>query len=358
LDISPQADFEAVSRAAAQGVRVETFLERQIEADLRSGASSAKLFIVRILRWWAKPVVTAALVLLLLNAADQVTLAYDENRILLAALHWFRVAFISLFPWPFTVLVAASVVFASPYSFANVIEVIGTFRKIKIAGAEIELNERTKSKLLTAASEIQAAIKEYRNRADREVSRLVSRYQIASRLTRFSDEIIIGTYSRQPGYRCTIHIPDPIADDRLYQLLNYHPTGEGAFRTFSDRYGIIGKVWRTERSLVFNNVADLPATASAEDKLKAVMAGWGMDRRQAEHALTRPSAICLLLEHRGEKVGILYIDSNKLHAFPGTGEPELANLGARANSALAETLDEVIDDLSSLKLKLDIELGK
>jgi hypothetical protein len=64
------------------------------------------------------------------------------------------------------------------------------------------------------------------------------------------------------------------------------------------------------------------------------------------------------LEHRGEKVGILYIDSNKLDAFPGTGEPELANLGARANSALAETLDEVIDDLSSLRLKLDIELGK
>jgi Histidine kinase-, DNA gyrase B-, and HSP90-like ATPase len=188
------------------------------------------------------------------------------------------------------------VVFASPYAFANLLDFVGMFRKLKFAGTEIELNERTKSKLLTATTEIQSAIKEYRTRVDREVSRLLSRHQLAARLAKYSDQVILARYGRANvgrGYRCTIHIPDPISDGNLYQLLDYHPEGTGQFRTFSERYGIIGKVWRTEKSLLFNHVDDLPPNAPTEAKLENIMSNWGMNRREAERALSRPARISI-----------------------------------------------------------------
>jgi transcriptional regulator with GAF, ATPase, and Fis domain len=155
------------------------------------------------------------------------------------------------------------------------------------------------------------------------------------------------------GYRCTIHIPDPINDANLYQLLDYHPIGTGQFRTFSERYGIIGKVWRTGEPLLFNQVDNLPATAPTEAKLENIMSNWGMNRREAERALRRPSSICLPLEHGSNKVGVLYVDSDIRDAFPNTPDAELETFRNAANAQLSSVLDEIIDELSSLKLGLD-----
>jgi hypothetical protein len=145
----------------------------------------------------------------------------------------------------------------------------------------------------------------------------------------------------------------------LYQLLDYHPAGGGQSRTFSERFGIIGKVWRTEKSLSFNHVDrqvnpgdDQSADAPMDKKLENIMSNWGMSRREAEHAMSRPSSICMLLEHDGEKVGILYIDSDIPEAFPDTSETELEELREKANTELAPILDEIIDELSSLRLGL------
>lgn len=64
LDLSPEADDSAQRLAAQQGVRVETLLERRLETDLRRRAHRTRLFVWRILSWWAAPVATALIVLL------------------------------------------------------------------------------------------------------------------------------------------------------------------------------------------------------------------------------------------------------------------------------------------------------
>ena len=106
---------------------------------------------------------------------------------------------------------------------------------------------------------------------------------------------------------------------------------------------------------MFNNVDDSPANAPTEQKLENVMLNWGMSRREAENALRRPSSICLLLERGDQKVGILYIDTDRPNAFPDA-EPELQNFRATANADLAASLDEILDELSSLRLGLDLRI--
>ena len=50
------------------------------------------------------------------------------------------------------------------------------------------------------------------------------------------------------GYRATVHIPDVLFSDTLYQLLDYWPKGKGGGRRFSARFGILGLAWRLEES--------------------------------------------------------------------------------------------------------------
>jgi hypothetical protein len=50
------------------------------------------------------------------------------------------------------------------------------------------------------------------------------------------------------GLRATIHINDVIFPDYLYQLVDYYPGDGGAHRRFSQRYGIIGRSWRSKTS--------------------------------------------------------------------------------------------------------------
>jgi hypothetical protein len=60
------------------------------------------------------------------------------------------------------------------------------------------------------------------------------------------------------------------------------------------------------------------------------------------------------LEHHDEKVGIMYIDSDIPDAFPNTPDAELDRLHTAANVELSSILDEIIDELSSLKLGLNL----
>jgi hypothetical protein len=93
---------------------------------------------------------------------------------LLNALHWIRVLAQSLFPWPATLIVIAAIFSGSASAFGNLLDLFGLFRKVRIFGAEVELNEQTKRKLQAAATDIAGAIGEYKERVNREVSRLGS----------------------------------------------------------------------------------------------------------------------------------------------------------------------------------------
>lgn len=118
------------------------------------------------------------------------------------------------------------------------------------------------------------------------------------------------------NFRCTVHIADPVHEGHLYQLLDYYPEGGGAFRSYSDRYGIIGKVWRSEQSQIVGNLLpNLPAETPREQMIAIITRDWGMTKREADRALKKPSYVCLLLEHENDKLGVLYMDSGKQEAF-------------------------------------------
>jgi hypothetical protein len=293
-----------------------------------------------------------------------------------AALHWARVFVQTMLPWPFTIIVLIWIFFWSPAAFGTLLDLLGLFRKFKFLGAEVELNEKTKQKIQSAASDISAAIKEYRERMDAELSRLVSRHQLDRDLARLVDEHVIKLFGSQKigdDYRCTVYIQDPVREGRLYQLLDYYPRGEGSSRNFSDRYGIIGKVWRSEEKQVVGNLfKGLPLTATQEEKIVRITQEWGMNRREAQHALDRPSYVCFLLLHEGSKQGLIYMDSKNNMAFEkddvpaqvaaGNGQPhidqvaenrDVKEIEAFANETIAPKVANILDDLTPISLRID-----
>lgn len=272
-------------------------------------------------------------------------------------LHWIRELIFLFAPWPITMLVGLWIVARSESAFWLILGVFGFLRRIKLFGAEIELNEQTKRKIKSAAGEIDVALREYKERVDKELTRIVSRYQVEQILSKFIDSEQVKAFAseRDGTFRCTVHIPDPIRYARLYQLLDYCPIGSGRARTFSNRYGIIGKVWRTEVAILEGDLltpAKSGTVMTHEQEIDAVMSNWGMDRREAENALKHRSYFCLPLVHENTKVGLLYIDSSKKNAF----NAEKQNLvSQKAQVDLAAVVSRVLDDLSSVTLQIDLD---
>ncbi len=171
----------------------------------------------------------------------------------------------------------------SPSAFTTLLDIFSLFRRVKLFGAEIELSENTRRKLQSATDEIAVALRDYNKRVAQEAARLVSRHQIERELAKFVDDEVFVRFGRESlgdTFRCTIHIPDPVQEGYLYQLLNYYPPQGGRpYRSFSDRYGIIGKVWRSEvPEIVGTLLRELPAHATQEQKIIRITRDWGNDQ--------------------------------------------------------------------------------
>jgi hypothetical protein len=269
--------------------------------------------------------------------------------------HLFKDTLILFTPWPITVLLALLIISRSDSVMELTVGILGTLRKIKLFGAEIELNESTKRRIHTAANEIESALSDYKAQADKEIAKIVARYQVEQALSKFidSDELKSFRIVREREFRCTIHVPDPIRYDRLYQLVDYCPSGSGRGRTFSTRYGIIGKVWRTEKMRLANDLfqmSTIPRTH--EDEIDEIMNDWGMDRREAESALKHRSYFCFPLIHEHRKVGLFYMDSNDKNSFDENKESAVSE---RAQKELAQLVAKVMEESATLSLQLEFD---
>ena len=209
---------------------------------------------------------------------------------------------------------------------------------------------------------------EYKNRINAEVSRRVYQHQIDRAIAQFLDECVFKVFRRDElgdQFRCTIHIPDPVQDGYLYQLTNYHPDGGGAFRSFSERLGIIGKVWRSEKSRTVGTLLpNITATTSRDDQIAIITSEWGMSKREAERALKKPSYASFLLEHDGDKLGVFYMDSEKREAFKIDREggkrtamidEELDPLRTSANTRISQKIRELLNGLADVSLRIDLQ---
>ena len=114
-------------------------------------------------------------------------------------------------------------------------------------------------------------------------------HQLAERLeTVFHEYLKSELNEHYRDARCTIHAENILIEDSLYQLLDYYPRGGNptatAGRAWSNRFGLIGRVWRTKEDLLLGNM-----DPSAEGLIgnwsvspdEAGTKGWTRDHSQA-----------------------------------------------------------------------------
>lgn len=179
-----------------------------------------------------------------------------------------------------------------------------------------------------------------------------------------------------PDLRATVHVPDIVFKDYLYQLVDYYPGPERHHplgRRFSQRFGIIGRAWRLGRSIGRGKAV------SGTDAASQLIMDWGMQPREADdHSHLQPANLCVILFDQTDnkrQVGLLYVNSTKENAFgvdpptvppvaaapsPGTTPPHTADEVAlevqnhQLTQALARAVAQVIVPLQSAGPALDV----
>ncbi|HAL28026.1 MAG TPA: hypothetical protein DCP25_15000 [Chloroflexi bacterium] len=151
-------------------------------------------------------------------------------------------------------------------------------------------------------------------------------------------DLLVDQKVRQ-DFRSTIHVPDILFKDAMYQLLEYYPLGTGQGRAFPVRLGILGRSWRTGESEVVGTVTT---------DVRKLVREWGMTIEEAERfGRGRKSFVCAVVRSKGRPIGIFYLDSKEKDAF---GEGEDSDLGTAildcidrgcADSGLTSALEDV-----------------
>lgn len=220
-----------------------------------------------------------------------------------------------MFPWPFVALVAVAALAVFKELPSRLGQMIRPLHSIKVLGAELTLTEQEASQVEHTAQEV---LTSYRRTVNAEYDRLARYYAIAAQFEQAIEKasrasgIHFGAIS---GLRATLYVEDELIEDHLYQLIDYYPEGGGHGRTFSMRFGIIGRTWRLRESQLHEEV---PTDA------KELVLNWGMTKQQAQVAgQGRQSFSCTLLrDANGAVVGLVFIDARERSAFKGLDPAE------------------------------------
>ncbi len=191
--------------------------------------------------------------------------------------------------------------------------------KVSVAGVEMEINQQAAEEV---RSFLVAPIEDLRKKADTEYKKMADAQRVYELL---QSAIEVGCTSvlerkqiqRPALIRGTVHVPDIVFNEYLYQLVNYYPGSRAngpAGRRFSQRFGIIGRSWRLGESMARPTA---PGT-SAED-IRDLVEQWGMSREEAAgQSRTHPACICVILrspEDNNLPVGLLYLDTTQDQGF-------------------------------------------
>ncbi|MGY4501623.1 hypothetical protein ACVWYH_005554 [Bradyrhizobium sp. GM24.11] len=250
--------------------------------------------------------------------------------------------------WPLTLLL--SLAFIAYNARLGRIFGFGTHlvKKVAAGGVEIEINSETVERV---QRQLHGTFDELVTDAADEYERMA---EIQDIQTLLKNAIVANIPDRPEGLRATIHVNDVIFPDYLYQLVDYYPVGGGAHRRFSQRYGIIGRSWRSKTS---HGTGD--AFAGAGGSVQALVENWGMTEDEAHGQVNaRPACLSVIVRHQSIPVGVLFIDSKQKDAF-GSDAVALAMAKTIENSppvvllgeALAKTLAPLRTAAPSLKIK-------
>jgi Sec-independent protein translocase protein TatA len=235
----------------------------------------------------------------------------------------------SFSPWGLIVLLAICVVLWGPEWIREAITSSKwEFSGIKFEGATSSISFRKDlSAVERIAYQTNKELAEAYSSAHEFARQLRERNKIEDLMGPLTREIVNLIGSRcPPDFRLTLYVPDFVFSDRLYQFTEYYNRegeirGESRFgRTFSIRYGIIGRVWRSgvpeiEGQLIPQSEIDQLPNPSQEELERFIARRWGLSLSEAIHVKDYNSYGAIRLERAGRSVGLIYFDSKQKDAF-------------------------------------------
>jgi hypothetical protein len=216
------------------------------------------------------------------------------------ALRTIKIALQVLLTWPVVVLVLVIFLATSHTAAARIAGLFLPLKSVKVFGAELVFTPEAK----VSADEV---LDSYKKQVKTEFDRRVDVLRLWDKMERVVDSLK-SFELKAKEFRCTIHVPDVLFQDTLYQLVDYYPKGGGRGRRWSQRFGMIGLAWRSCEDQVEGNVSTDP-----DDLLRH----WGMKKHEATAAGTgRPSFACVVLtDESSTPVGLFYLDSEQKQTF-------------------------------------------
>ena len=277
---------------------------------------------------------------------------------------WLGEIIASLFPWPFVTLLLVFYVGKSETLRDLIVKLIPIFKRIKIGIAEFDLTDETRKTFTHKATELNSFISSYRSNITKEVKRLVDIKNIQQAMEICVERYIVPKLANRTlpdNFRCTIHVNDFLLKDRLYQLIDYYPSGvDTAGRVLSIRYGVIGNAYRTGLPQIKGDLLESHKREGLDESqvIKAIALEWCLTIHEARNISKYPSYCAVLLRHEGRSIGVFYMDSTDAHAFGSTdNSPELVGAIEKAakETGLAKDVAEIISELKSASPKLEID---
>ncbi|HZT58789.1 MAG TPA: hypothetical protein VFA21_09215 [Pyrinomonadaceae bacterium] len=223
------------------------------------------------------------------------------------------------------------------------------FKSVEVGATGLKAEMRDGAEV---KSQTESTFEKFRAAAKAKYDAWVEKRDIEQKMSRVVSEVL--GYLKNNGkelaeYRSTLHVPDIVFVDTLYQLFNYLPARNiGGGRIFSVRFGLIGKVYRTQKPETQGEVPK--ASNGTVDKQKLVQE-WGMTEYEADKAaLDRPSFLCVpLLDDDQDRVGLFYMDSTVPNAF-NVADKQVSELQAKITDwckekGLTQALGKLKEDL-------------
>jgi hypothetical protein len=233
-------------------------------------------------------------------------------------------------PWGFLTLVGIALILKGPaWIRESLRSARWKFGAFEYEGTEAtsafrkELNEAAMI-VDTANKEIGGAYKSAKSYA----SQLRDRYQIGLLTSSVAVAVAKAIGSTCPkDYKLTLYLPDFVFGDRLFQFTEYYnkdgeqESKDQAGRTYSVRYGIIGRVWRSdvaeiEGELIPKDERELLLQDSRKDATERFIARrWGLSLEEAFHVKSYNSYGAIRLNVVDNKVGLIFFCSTMVNAF-------------------------------------------
>lgn len=213
------------------------------------------------------------------------------------------------------------------------------------------------------AGDLNSFISSYRDKITKEVKRLVDIKNTQQAMQNCVEDYIIPKLpdgNLPENFRCTIHVEDFLLNDRLYQLMDYYPSGVNtAGRVFSIRYGVIGKAYRSGKPQIKGDLLERDKRKDLNELeiIRVIALEWGLTIQEARNVMKYPSYCAVPLRHEERSICVFYMDSTSAHAFGTTDDDrELVKAieEAAEKTGLARDVAEIISELRSSSAKLEI----